>query len=945
MRSIDSRLRQLLGSVPQSYWDEKIKSSPGYWGERIISQLVFAHELSKVHDRKFNPQIEASLTYVEGRIAEEGVITKQTALHAEQMLSGLASEAKSYDILCVAHAHIDMNWMWPWDETVSVTLDTFRTMLKLMEEYPFFRFSQSQASIYRIVQQYAPEMLEEIKTRVREGRWEVTASHWVEADKNMPSGESLTRHVLYSKRYLSRLFDIEADSLNLDFEPDTFGHSVHVPEILANGGVKFYYHCRGFDGHIAYRWEAPSGRSILVYREPTWYIDSTQPMLGSYVPDICRQTGLKTHLHVYGVGDHGGGPTRRDLERLKDMTDWPVYPTIRFGTYADYYKLLEPLSDRLPVVRGELNFVFTGCYTSQTRIKTANRIGEAALNEAELFSSAAAAATGFTYPRAAYEEAWRNVLFNQFHDILPGSGVIETREHALGLFQNTMAIAGTNRKLALERIAASIDTSHLGGPEDKLSVSEGAGAGFGTMAYKVTQVERGNGLTRIVHIFNPSLHVREEPVEFILWDWKTPIRTLLVRDGEGNDAAYQLIDHNFNSYWGHHYMRLLIHANVPACGYATYTISPGDDAVKPFLPADPRVDREDKFILENEILKVTFNPLDATVVSMVHKPSGEEMIDRSRPAGLFRLIQEDPNKGMSAWWVGRYMTVASVHQSVKLKKMERGALRQSLNYELEFGRSTLKVAVSLDRNSPYLHFQAECDWQEIGKPGHSIPQLNFHWPLPYESISYKYDVPFGVIERRPLEMDVPGNSWALGMRQDEGKPSVMVVTTNKYGFRGTDDSLSVSLIRSSFDPDPYPELGNHHKISLAVSVVDFKSNREIIETAYRFNHPLSVLSGTAHGGKMSTRSTFLQLMEGSVAVSAVKMPEDHDGSRWIVRVYETEGQPTTVKLRLFQAVSEAYLVDSNERKMPDATEVRTDREMVSFDVPAYTVAAVCLSFE
>ncbi|TXK84522.1 alpha-mannosidase [Paenibacillus sp. N3.4] len=920
-------------------------SKPGYWGERILSQLVFAYEVSKVEGHQYDEPIEAALAFVEGKIAEEGVIGKQTALHAEQMLNVLASEAKSYDIICAAHAHIDMNWMWPWDETVAVTIDTFRTMLNLMNEYPEFTFSQSQASIYRIVEQYAPEMLQEIKRRVKEGRWEVTASHWVEADKNMPNGESLSRHMLYTKRYLSQLFNIDPDSLNLDFEPDTFGHSVNVPEILANGGVKFYYHCRGNDGRILYRWEAPSGKSIIVYREPTWYNDSVQPILGSYVPEICCQTGLKTYLNVYGVGDHGGGPTRRDLERLIDMKDWPIYPNIRFGTFSEFYKLVEPIAAKLPVVTGEQNFVFTGCYTSQTRIKTANRIGEATLNEAETFSSLATVATDAAYPGAAYEEAWRNVLFNQFHDILPGSGVIETREHALGLFQNTMAIASTNRKLALESIAATIDSSLLGGPEDKLTVSEGAGVGYGSRNFKITQVERGRGSTRIVHIFNPSVYDREETVEFVLWDWHSRLQTLVVRDSEGNEAAHQVMEEGFNHYWGHHYMRLLIYAKAPACGYRTYTVSEGDESVKPFLPTDPRVDREEELVLENELLKVTFHPVDATVVSMIHKASGEELIDAARPAGLFRLIQEDPGKGMSAWWVGRYMSIENVHDNVKIKMTAKSKVRQSLQYELGFGDSKLKVDVSLDRNSPRLDFNVECDWHEIGKADKSIPQLNFHWPLAYENAAYKYDVPFGAIVRKPLEMDVPGNSWVLGVRQAAGKPSVMLVTNNKYGFRGTDNALSVSLIRSSFDPDPYPELGNHHRIQLAVCVADSADNRDLIETAYRFNHPLNVLSGTPHAGTRPLDASFLRLTEGSVAVSAVKMPEDHESKRWIIRVYETKGQRTTAALLLFQPVSAAYFVDTNECKLSNGLPIQANGNSVSFEVPAHSVAAVCVEFE
>ncbi|WP_158289375.1 alpha-mannosidase [Paenibacillus flagellatus] len=945
MASIDSRLRLLLGNIPDSYWDEKIQSSPGYWGERILSQLVFAQEMSKVRNRMFEDTISSALSYVERQIADEGVVTKATALQAERLMAPLASAAKAYDILCVAHAHIDMNWMWPWDETVAVTIDTMRTMLQLMEEYPFFHFSQSQAAIYRIVEQYAPAMLEQIRARVHEGRWEVTASHWVEADKNMPNGESLSRHLLYTKRYLSRLLGIDPATLSLDFEPDTFGHSIQVPEILLDGGVRHYYHCRGSDGPVAYTWRSPSGRSLLCYREPTWYNDFVQPILGSYVPPLCEQTGLTTHLYVYGVGDHGGGPTRRDLERLAGMNDWPIYPRIRFGTFAEFYARLETVRERLPVVTGEQNSVFTGCYTSQTRIKTANRIGEATLQEAELFSAAASVVADAAYPAAAYEDAWRNVLFNQFHDILPGSGVIETREHALGLFQQTMAAANTNRKLALEAIAATIDTAGLAGRADQSSTAEGAGAGYGARSFRITQVERGGGDPRIVHVFNPSPYEREEVVEWTLWDWKSPIRTLVVRDGDGREVPYQWIDKGFHTYWSHHYLRLLVLARVPACGYQTYTVSVGDEPHAPFLPTDPRVDRERPVVLENERLRVSFHPIDATVRSMVDKRTGTELIDPARPAGLFRLIQEDPGQGMSAWWVGRYMDVASVHRHVKIEMQAQGALRQSLSYRMTFGRSSLQVTVSLDRSSPALRFDTTCDWQEIGSQATSIPQLNFHWPLAYACDAYRYDVPYGTLERRPADMDVPANSWALGVRRDGGGPAIMMTTNNKYGYRGTDRSLSVTLIRSSFDPDPYPELGNHHKTSIAVCVVDAAaSNRELAETAYRANRPFTVLSGKAHPGTNGRSGSFLRIEDGAVVLSAVKMPEDDPCGRWIVRVYETEGRRSGVKLHLPQRVSDAYLVDANERRIDDADAPVIEGRRVSFEVPAYSVVSIGLVF-
>jgi alpha-mannosidase len=324
-----------------------------YWAERIGAQLRYAKELCAAGAAEDNGVIKNVEEFLARERAENGALTKAAAQEAEGMLiEQFGTAAKQFTIICAGHAHIDMNWMWRYDETVSITLETFRTVLNLMNEYPEFRFSQSQASVYEIVAKYDPEMLEEIKERVHEGRWEVTAATWVEADKNMPSGESAARHLLYTRGYLAKLLDIPGDGLDLDYEPDTFGHSLTVPEILAKGGVKYYYHCRGYEGHNLYRWQAPSGSSILVYREPHWYLGGVNPDWAYYVPEFCMRHGLNTMLRVYGVGDHGGGPTRRDLERIIEMSSWPVFPNLRFGTYGEFFALAETIQDRLPVVEG-----------------------------------------------------------------------------------------------------------------------------------------------------------------------------------------------------------------------------------------------------------------------------------------------------------------------------------------------------------------------------------------------------------------------------------------------------------------------------------------------------------------------------------------------------------------------------------------------------------------
>jgi alpha-mannosidase len=183
---------------------EQLKNEMGKtpYADRIVSELHFAANLSLAHNGKYDAVVTEAIHTLEKAVREECVITKTAAIEAEKILLPLQADAKKYRIHCVAHAHIDMNWMWGFQETVSVTVDTFRTVLNLMKEYPELTFAQSQASTYEIIEKYAPSMLPEIRERVKEGRWEVSASTWVETDKNMPAGESLARHILYTKRYL-----------------------------------------------------------------------------------------------------------------------------------------------------------------------------------------------------------------------------------------------------------------------------------------------------------------------------------------------------------------------------------------------------------------------------------------------------------------------------------------------------------------------------------------------------------------------------------------------------------------------------------------------------------------------------------------------------------------------------------------------------------------------
>jgi alpha-mannosidase len=797
-------------------------------------------------------------------------------------------------------------------------------------------------------------MLEEIKKRVKEGRWEVTASTWVETDKNMPNGESLSRHILYTKKYLSDLLDMDPDSLQIDFEPDTFGHNGNVPEILNKGGIKYYYHCRGYDGYHIYKWQAPSGSSVLVYREPQWYNAEISPVMALHVPEFCTKHGIDTMLKVYGVGDHGGGPTRRDIERIMDMSTWPVFPEIRFGTFIEYFfNILSKIYDKLPVVKDELNFIFSGCYTTQTRIKMSNRIGEAKLNEAEAFSALSSAFVDGKYRSESFKKAWEKVLFNHFHDILPGSGVIDTREYAMGEFQKVLATANTEISASLRNIASKINTSELVAAEEDISetTSEGAGVGYGIESFGIPQAERGRGKTRIFHFFNSSAYERREGAEITVWDWDGDKERIEFRDADNNIVRHQRLEDEtyrvWNSrYWGHTCMKLLVDVKVPAYGYSTYILKERDLVEVPvYLSNDPRVERPDEYVLENNLVKVTFDTRNASIISMIDKTNGKEMINPNRPAGIFRLIEEDDNKGMSSWIVGRYMNVYNLNENVKISEahIDKSALRQWIKYRIYFRDSSLNVVIYLDKDSTMLKYRIECDWQERAKKGRYLPQLNFHMPVGYTCESYKYDIPFGTVVRNPMDMDVPGNSRIVGLNKESGEKSLMLVTKTKYGFRGFDNSMSLTLVRSSYDPDPYPDNGIH-KINFAVGIVYGRSDIELVRKAYDYNHPISYVSNTIHDGPLPCSGSFMSLESGSVMLSSVKKPEDAPDNKLIVRAYEVEGKNAVAVLTFAKKIAKAYYVDLNEKPLENGGKATVDGDKVAFEVNAYGIASVCIEF-
>ena len=913
-------------------YDQTGLTRPAVVIKRILSQLEFAIKLSARYDGKWDADVEAALSLLEKTMAEEDVLTRSACMAAEQLLLPMADAAREYQVIFVGHAHIDMNWMWGWQETVAATLSTFRTVLNLMREYPEFTFMQSQASVYKIVEEYDPDMMEEIRTRIAEGRWEVTASAWVETDKNMPDTESLLHHIKVTRDYLHRVWGVAPDSVKVDFSPDTFGHSVCVPEINTFGSVPYYYHCRGQkEDVLLYRYRAPSGAEVLMYREPYWYNRAVEPDSGTGVFELEKMSfGLKTSLAVYGVGDHGGGPTRRDVEAVLEMQQWPVWPAMRFGALHEYFAIAETVREKLPVQTEELNGMLTGCYTTQSRIKLANRRAEAALVDSERMSALAHQALGTRFAAGAYDKAWQDTLFTHFHDILTGSCVQESREHAMGLLAQAVAVAQTQQSKAYEKLSQAVDTSMFTCDDDiARTKSEGAGVGYGLTRYAgVPNPERGAGRHRIYTVFNPSAAPRKELVEVTVWDYTGDVGLLEAVDSTGRTVPLQVLDRTPRNYWDHLYHRVLFEAEVPAFGWATYELRQKKVTDYPTYrntAMGERIETPNRaIVLENEHICARFDTGSGQLHSLVDKASGKELL--AAPAGL-QLVHTN-NAGMSAWLVGRYLGMEPVTATTHVTQ-ETGSLRNSVTFKQEIMHSTVTMTVSLDAGAKALHYALEIDWHENGKAQEWLPVLVYRLPTAGGAKTMLNDIPAGAIVRTPEEIERPALSYACPA--DEGLAAALICDC-KYGYRLTQDALFCTLINTGMEPDPYPERGIHH-IQLYVAAAQ-PEPAALKVTAEQLIRPMAGVSTAAHPGSLPAAGTLLGAETGSCVVTAVSAAQD---GALLVRCYETEGKPSALKLTPPFAPARAALVDLNEKELAPAA---VENGTVVAGVAPYSIAAV-----
>ncbi len=922
--------------------------------ERLTAQLQFARRLCAVHPEQADEW--QALLLDAAHMLDHGLAQSDTdfdllTAHLESKLAPVGQAAKAYTLLCISHAHIDMNWMWSWPETVAVTNDTFGTMLTLMDEFPAFIFSQDQVSVYDLIERYHPQMFEKIQQRVREGRWEITASQWVEGDKNMASGESLCRHLLYARRYVQEKFGLGPEAVQVDFEPDTFGHAATIPTILARGGVKYYYHCRGSVGPHLYWWLGPDGARVLAFSDVQWYMSTISPEVADALPEYAQATGMKAMPVLYGVGDHGGGPTRRDLKRIIEMNEWPVFPKLEFSTLHHFFHRAEAEATGVPEISGERNFVFTGCYTSQARQKQANRHGENLLYTAEAAAVLGERLGGVPYPQENLRQAWIKVLFSQFHDILPGSGVRETRHYTLGQAQETQAAASMARTNALRALSLRVNTGVLRSGADAArdeaegALSTGAGVGHSAGMGGESTLSVSSTAERAFLVFNPLPFARSEVIEVKLWDCELD-KTRLVANGEGIDPCpVQVLDEG--RYWGHRYLTVAFPVDVPALGYRTLCLSDRLDELRPAQPLlqDPwagmmgswRQIQPDDWTLENEHLRVEIDPPSGGLTSLLDKRSGREWAAQFEPTGVLQVAVER-NQGMSAWVIGQFTSQQDLLDGGALTRVHSGPYVNTWRWTRKVDASTLELDLTLKAGSPRLDYRLRVDWREMGSAD-GIPNLRVRFALNVEHPQLRYEIPFGAI-RRDLTagQEVPALRWADVAKP--GRGGVALLNSSKYGHSFDQDTLSLTLLRASTEPDPLPDLGEHVIEYALLPHADDWTAGEASRAGAAFNTPLVALSCLFQAGDLPTWASFVEIAQPNVQLAAFKQSED--GAGLILRLVEMDGQDTTAQVALsplLGEMSEAVEVDTMERGGGEKKIELNDNALI-VDLPALGISTI-----
>ncbi|HWD40517.1 MAG TPA: alpha-mannosidase [Fimbriimonas sp.] len=805
-------------------------------------------------------------------------------------LGSLNGEMK-HQIVPVGHAHLDTAWLWPIHITQKKMAHTTATQLGLLEKYPEYVFVHSQASQYEWLETKYPKLFERVKEAISRGQWEPVGSMWVEADCNLTGAESLVRQFLYGRRYFREKLGYETKDMWL---PDVFGYSAALPQILSKFRIDYFltqkisWNQFNKFPHHTFWWQGIDGTRVWTHFPPAdTYNASCEPKEVLYsVRNYKDHARSDTSLYVFGFGDGGGGPTERHLEFLRRGRMAPNYPDVATGKRAvEFFREAKARSKDLMTWTGELYLeLHRGTYTSQAANKKGNRVSEFLLRDAELL---AAFRPTFpeSYPTDELEKAWKLVLLNQFHDIIPGSSVREVYEDSARDYEQ---IAETGEEIVAKSLA------------------------------EIGQVFETSAMSRPVALFHNSTMVSQGEIP---WE-EEGIPSSLVTSEES--LPVQLAT-EFGE-------RKLI--------FATPTNALGSVAVADLSEAPPtskaRLKSSSRRI-ENEEISVRFDQ-NGNITSIQSLEDSTEFIEVGRLGNMFQIFDDKPNF-WSAWDIDAFAleTAVDLVKSESFEIVERGPVRVAAEIVKKFGDSTIRQRISLGP-TPGIRFDTEVDWQEEDK------MLKVAFPVNINASRATYEIQFGNVER-PTHRNT---SWDMARFEvcaqkwvdlSEGEQGVALLNDCKYGHDIFGNVMRMTLLRSPKAPDPLCDMGRHRfTYSLVPHFLPY-NYAGVVAAAYALNAPVRYAFLNSSAGETGSLPAFVACENRNIVIESVKKAEGSNDL--IVRLYECHNSRGRSELACARAPKKAYLCDLEEQEVE---ELDLTEGMVPFEFRPFEIITFKLRF-
>ncbi|GIG29554.1 alpha-mannosidase [Cellulomonas marina] len=783
----------------------------------------------------------------------------------------------------IGNSHIDPVWLWPWQEGYQEARATFWSAIQRMDEYPDFVFTCDQVVLLAWVEESDPDLFARIRQRVAEGRWVNVGGWWVEPDCNMPMGESLVRQGLVGQRWLQSRFGRPA---TVGMNVDPFGHSASLPTVLRGQGMDSYLFLRpgphesDLDGTLFW-WQAPDGSRVLAYRIPFEYGSAPGPVdfqVDKSLGQLDRSLG--DVMVLYGVGNHGGGPTIANIESIHRFDRMGSFGRLRMSdprTYLDTVLARGPEAlDALPVRADDLQHHAPGCYSAHSGIKAWQRRAQHALLTAERWAAVVAVHDEVPYPRAELEGAWKQVLFNQFHDVLPGSAIESAYDDARDQLGAAVAVAKRVVVRAHNVLARQVDVPFEEASQPVLVLNP--------HPWPVSaDVELHHGsVTGAVHV------VDDEGAAVV----SQPVQSRATTNQTGRGA-------------------LVFRAEVPALGYRLHRVRfAPEPAAGPWSAGPPQPLHVDEGVLENDLVRVELDPVTGWLRSYLVKATGLDVVAGTAGAPHTQVCADPTDtwghRVVSYAWPGEDMA------TTRVVVRERGPLRARLRVERAWGGSTLVEELVLDHDSAVLRVDATLDWHE---PAHL---LKLRFPTALASPRARFGIPFAEVERPVDGAEEPAQGWVDLTGTLDGRPAgLTVVMRDKHGWDvspGEQPSIGVTAVRSPVYAWHDPRLLQGEDVytyqdqgvqRFAYELVPHDGDRHAGDPARRaeeLGQSVRAQLESFHPGPLPRRRSFASDGGGAVMVTALKGTEDATdgpgGTDLVVRALETRGTTAHARLEL-----------------------------------------------